>query len=159
MHLFFVLGIYIHRDRNRGILGLSQNNYIDTVLGRFGMKYCSLRDPPITKGDKFSLSQYPKNELEQKEMHKFPYGLTVRSLMYAQVCTHLDIAYIIGMLGTYLSNLGMDHWKATKWVMWYLQSEVLYNNRLSIRSYSVYPEVKKDKGRSFKRYISNRIEE
>ena len=41
--------------------------------------------------------------------------------MYAQVCTHPDIAYIIGMLGRYLSNLGMDHWKAAKRVMRYLQ--------------------------------------
>ena len=47
------------------------------------MKDCSLGDPPIAKGDKFSVSQYPKNELEQKEMQKFPYWLTVGSLMYA----------------------------------------------------------------------------
>ena len=107
------------------------------------MKDCSLGDPPIAKGDKFSLNQYSKNELEQKEMEKFPYGLIVGSLMYAQVCTHLDITYIVGMLGTYLSNPGMDHWKAAKWVMRYLQSEVLYNDRLSTRSDSSYPEVKK----------------
>ena len=31
--------------------------------------------------------------------------------MYAQVCMHLDITYIIGMLGRYLSNLGMDHYR------------------------------------------------
>ena len=41
--------------------------------------------------------------------------------MYAQVCTHLDITYIVGILGRYLSNPGMDHWKAVKRVMRYLQ--------------------------------------
>ena len=41
--------------------------------------------------------------------------------MYAQVCTRPDIAFIVGMLGRYLSNPGMDHWKAAKRVMWYLQ--------------------------------------
>ena len=41
--------------------------------------------------------------------------------MYAQVCTRLDVTYIVRMLGKYLSNLGMNHWKATKWVMRYLQ--------------------------------------
>ncbi|RVW38473.1 Retrovirus-related Pol polyprotein from transposon TNT 1-94 [Vitis vinifera] len=45
----------------------------------------------------------------------------VGSLMYAQVCTRPDIAYIVGMLGRYLSNPGMDHWKKTKRVMRYLQ--------------------------------------
>jgi len=41
--------------------------------------------------------------------------------MYAQVCTHLDIAYIVGILGRYLSNQGMDHWKTAKRVMKYLK--------------------------------------
>ena len=54
-------------------------------------------------------------------MERFPYASTVGSLMYAQVCTHPDIAYIVGMLGKYLSNPSMDHWKKTKWVMQYLQ--------------------------------------
>ena len=37
------------------------------------------------------------------------------------MCTRPDIAYIVGMLGRYLSNPGMDHWKAAKRVMRYLQ--------------------------------------
>ena len=37
------------------------------------MKDCAPGDAPIAKGDKFSLSQCPKNEFEQKEMQKFPY--------------------------------------------------------------------------------------
>ena len=41
--------------------------------------------------------------------------------MYAQVCTCPNIAYVAGMIGRYLSNLGMIHWKAVKRVMWYLQ--------------------------------------
>ena len=53
-------------------------------------------------------------------MKRTPYASVVGSLMDAQVCTRLDIAYIIGMLGKYLSNLGMDHWKAVKRNMSYL---------------------------------------
>ena len=139
----FVLGIQIHRDHNRGILGLSQKNNINKVLGRFGIKDCALGDKPITKGDKFNLSdQYPKNDLEQKDMQKFPYATTVGSFMYAQVYTHPDTAYIIRMVGRYLSNPGMDHWKATKRVMQYLQRTkdymVIYrrSNRLEIVGYS-----------------------
>lgn len=33
----FVLGIQIHRERSRGILGLSQKGYIEKVLKRYGM--------------------------------------------------------------------------------------------------------------------------
>uniref|UniRef100_A0A803MH36 Retrovirus-related Pol polyprotein from transposon TNT 1-94 n=1 Tax=Chenopodium quinoa TaxID=63459 RepID=A0A803MH36_CHEQI len=54
-------------------------------------------------------------------MKKIPYVSAVGSPMYARICTRPDIAYIVGMLGRYLSNPGLDHWKAVKRVMWYLQ--------------------------------------
>ncbi|WKA10747.1 hypothetical protein VitviT2T_028304 [Vitis vinifera] len=95
----FVLGIQIYRDRSRGILGLSQKAYIDKVLSRFGMSNYAPGDMLVAKGNKFSLHQCPKNELEKKDMERFPYALAIGSLMYAQVCTRPDIAYIIGMFG------------------------------------------------------------
>ena len=117
----FVLGIQILRDRSQGILRLSQKSYIEKVLNRFGMKDCSSGDTPVAKGDKFSLTQCPKNNLEIEEMQKIPYASVVGSLMYAQVCTRPDIAFIVGMLGRYMSNLGVYHWKAAKRVMRYLK--------------------------------------
>ena len=63
-------------------------------------------DIPVAKGDKFSHNQCPKNNHEVKEMQKIPYASAVGSLMYAQVCTRPDIAYIVGMLGRYLINPG-----------------------------------------------------
>ena len=117
----FVLGIQIHRDRSRGILRLSQKSYIERILERYGMKDCKPGDTPVAKGDKFSLAQCPKHQSEIKVMKQISYASVVGSLMYAQVCTRLDLAYIVGMLGRYLSNPGMDHWKAVKRVMRYLQ--------------------------------------
>jgi len=67
------------------------------------------RDTPVAKSDKFNLTKYPKNNLEVKEMQKILYASAVGSLMYAQVCTRPYIAFIVGMLGRYLSNPGMDH--------------------------------------------------
>ena len=116
----FVLGIQILRDRSQGILRLSQRIYIEKVLSRLSMNGCSLGDTPVANGDKFSLGQCPKNDLETKEMQKIPYASAVGILMYAQVCTRSNIAFIVGVLGRYLSNPGMDHWKAVKWVMRYL---------------------------------------
>ena len=54
-------------------------------------------------------------------MKNIPYASAVSSLMYAQVCTRPNIAYAVGVLGRYQSNLGMDHWRAAKKVMRYLQ--------------------------------------
>ena len=41
--------------------------------------------------------------------------------MYAQVYTRPDIAFAVGVLGRYQSNPGIDHWRAIKKVMRYLQ--------------------------------------
>ena len=47
-------------------------------------------------------------------MRTIPYSSLVGSLMYAQVCTRPDIAFVVGMLGRYLSNPRRQHWKAAK---------------------------------------------
>ena len=52
----YVIGIKIHRDRFQGILGLSQETYINKVLEIFWMKNCSLSVSPIVKGDRFNLN-------------------------------------------------------------------------------------------------------
>ena len=59
--------------------------------------------------------------LEQERMKNISYASTVSSLMYAQVCTRLDIGFIVRLLGQYQSNLGLEHWKVAKNVMRYLQ--------------------------------------
>ena len=48
----YVIDIKIHRERSRGILGLSQDTYINKVLERFQMKNCSPSLAPIVKGDR-----------------------------------------------------------------------------------------------------------
>jgi Reverse transcriptase (RNA-dependent DNA polymerase) len=58
----YVLGLKIHRDRNKGILELSQQAYIDKILKRYGMENYKPGNTPIAKGDKFSLDQFPKTE-------------------------------------------------------------------------------------------------
>ncbi|KAK8950691.1 F-box protein SKIP19 [Platanthera zijinensis] len=58
---------------------------------------------------------------EELEIQKLSYASVVGSLMYAQVCTFPDIAFIVGKLGRYLSNRELDHWKTAKQVMQYLK--------------------------------------
>ena len=55
-------------------------------------------------------------------MKAVPYSSVVGSLMYNQLCTRPDIAFVVGVLGRYLSNPDQSHWKATKKVLRYLQS-------------------------------------
>ena len=122
----YVIGIKIHRERSRGILGLSQETYINKVLERFNMKNCSSSVAPILKGDIFDLNQCLKNDFEREHMKNIPYASVVGSLMYAQVCTKPDIAFAVGVLGRYQSNPGIDHWRVAKKVMRYIQGTKHY---------------------------------
>uniref|UniRef100_A0A2N9GEG7 Retrovirus-related Pol polyprotein from transposon TNT 1-94 n=1 Tax=Fagus sylvatica TaxID=28930 RepID=A0A2N9GEG7_FAGSY len=64
-----------------------------------------------------------EEEVYMKQPEGFPSSdaFAVGSLMYAQVCTRPDIAFTVGMLGRYQSDPGLDHLRAAKKVMRYLQ--------------------------------------
>ena len=117
----YVLGIEIKRDRSRGLLGLSQQSYINKVLKRFDMSNCSSGEVPMSKGDKLNKKQCPKTNQEREEMKSRPYARLVGSLMYAQVCTRPDLAYAVGMLSRFQSDPGFEHWVAGKKVLRYLK--------------------------------------
>ena len=97
----YVLGIQILCDRSSGILRLSQHKYTERILKRFNMQSCSSSKAPIVKGDIFSKGQCPQNDIERDHIKVVPYSSVVISLMYAQVCTRLDIAFVVGVLGRY----------------------------------------------------------
>ncbi|CAH9090786.1 unnamed protein product [Cuscuta epithymum] len=156
----YVIGIEIHRDRVKGTLGLSQKAYIERILERFNMQQCSPSVAPVVKGDVFGSFQCPKTEVEKEQMKLIPYASVVGSLMYAQVCTRPDIAYVSGMLGRYQSNPGLDHWKAAKKVLRYLQGTKEYkltyqrSNNLEVVGYSDSDFAKcKDDRKSTSGYI------
>ncbi|XP_075102326.1 secreted RxLR effector protein 161-like [Nicotiana tabacum] len=117
----YVIGIEIFRTRSQGLLRLSQKGYIERILERFNMNNCSAGIVPIQKGDKFSLMQFPKNDVERKEMESIPYSSIVGSLMYAQTCPRSNISFAVGMLGRCQSNPRIDHWKVVKKLLRYLK--------------------------------------
>jgi hypothetical protein len=54
-------------------------------------------------------------------MKKVPYASAVCNLMYAIVCTRLDIAHVVGVVSRFLSNLGKKHCATVKWILRYLR--------------------------------------
>ena len=65
--------------------------------------------------------QLPKTEAEKAEMEDIPYASAVGSIMYAMVCTRPDIAHAVGVVSRYMSNPGIQHWEAVKWILRYLK--------------------------------------
>ena len=70
----------------------------------FNMQSCSFGKTPIVKGDRFTKGQCPRNDSKRDKMKAVPYSSVVGNLMYAQVCTRPDIAFVVGVLGRYLCN-------------------------------------------------------
>ena len=97
----FVLGIEIHRDRSKGVLGLSQKTYIEKILKKFNMHKCSPSRAPIVKGDRYGDFQCPRNQYEIDQMKTVSYASAVGSLQYAQVCTCPDLAFVTGLHGRF----------------------------------------------------------
>jgi hypothetical protein len=117
----YILGIKIHRDRSKGLIGLSQDTYIDKVLKRFNMEEVKKGFFPMSHGIHLSKTQCPSTTDERQRMSRIPYASAIRSIMYAMICTRLDISYAHSVTSRYQSDLGEGHGITVKNVFKYLR--------------------------------------
>ena len=70
-----------------------------------------------------ALSSYQRSEThtEIERMRGILYASAVGSLMYAMLCTRLDICFAAGLVSRYQSDPGEEHWIAVKHIFKYLQ--------------------------------------
>jgi hypothetical protein len=85
------------------------------------MHACNPTPAPIIKDDKYESFQSPTNQYEIDQMKSVPYALAVERLMYAQVCTRSDLAFVTGMFDRYQKNPVIDHWNRIKKALKYIQ--------------------------------------
>jgi hypothetical protein len=58
---------------------------------------------------------------EQERMRVIPYAPTIGSVMYAMICTRLDVSYALSATNMYQSNYGDTHWTIVKNILKYLR--------------------------------------
>ena len=63
---------------------------------------------PLPSHLKLTKEMCPKTQEEEDKMSKVPYASIVGSLMYAMVCTRLDIAHAVGVVSRYMSHPGIE---------------------------------------------------
>jgi hypothetical protein len=90
------------------------------------MQECKPVKVPIHVGVKLSVDQCPKTQEEEEDMSRVPYVSAVGILMYAMVCTRLDIAHAMGVLSRYMSKPGKEHWTIVKRVFRYFCGTASY---------------------------------
>lgn len=54
-------------------------------------------------------------------MKKIPYASAVGSLMFAMVCTRLDIAHAAGGVSRFLEIPNKKHWEEIVWIFMYVR--------------------------------------
>nr|CAN73722.1 hypothetical protein VITISV_041002 [Vitis vinifera] len=119
-----VLGMRIIRDKANGTLKLSQSEYVKKVLNRFNMNETKPVSTPLSSHFKLSKEQSQKTKEENDHMSKVPYASAIGSLMYAMVCTRLDITHVVGVVSRFMSRLGKQHWEVVKWILRYLKGSL-----------------------------------
>nr|GEX80342.1 zinc finger, CCHC-type [Tanacetum cinerariifolium] len=122
-----ILGIKIKRE-NKGIV-ITQSHYIERILKKFNREDCS---PVSTLMD-------PVEKLKPntgKHVDRLEYSRAIVCFMYAMTSTRLDIAYAVGKLSMFTSNLSRQHWHAITRVLKYLKGTMNYG-----LSYVRYPLV------------------
>jgi hypothetical protein len=92
-----ILGIEIHMDRKVGKLYLPQKKYIEKVLERFGMHNSKPMSTPLGAHFRLSAALVPQSKEEERFMPYVPYSSAVGSIMYAMVCTRLDISQAVSI--------------------------------------------------------------
>ena len=117
----YILGMKIYRDRSKRMVGLSQFMYIDIVLKQFRMK--NFKEDYLVIGHGITLSKRDCLTIsqERKYMSRILYASTVDFIMYAMICTRPDVAYSLGIVSRYQSNLEENHWKVVKIILRYLR--------------------------------------
>ncbi|GJZ71156.1 hypothetical protein Tco_0635007 [Tanacetum coccineum] len=120
-----ILGMEIVRDIKLRKLCLTQKQYLRKVLKRFRFdKQTKQVSTPLASQFKISVAMSPKDDADRAYMEKVPYANAVGSLMYAMICTRLDISHAVGMVSRYMHNPGKGHWQAVKWILRYIHNTV-----------------------------------
>jgi len=135
-----IFGMRITRDGKNHKLTLSQNEYIQKVLKRFNMHNAKPVSTPFSSHFKLNKEMCPKTQEDMDYMSKVPYASAVGSLMYAMVCTRLNIAHAVGVVSRYMNNPVKEHWMAVKWIFRYLkgtknQSLCFGGSKISLQGY------------------------
>ena len=112
-----ILGMEIMRDRLAGRLSLSQKGYIEKVLRRFNMQIAKPVTTPLAAHFRLSSALCPHSDAKDDCMSRVPYSSAVGSFMYAMVCSHPYLAYVVSVVSKYMEKPDKEHWKVVQWIM------------------------------------------
>jgi hypothetical protein len=100
------LGSLVVRNRLENSLTISQSDYVNEILERFGMEDAKGKQTPMEVG-----CDLRKRQETEAKTNK-PYRELMGALMYLAICTRPDISQALGVLSRHLENPTDAHWNA-----------------------------------------------
>lgn len=112
------LGLAIEHDKEKGVLQISQKQYLLSQLIRFGMGECKAAHTPMEAGLKLEKCSDPSKYTTH------PYRELVGCLMYVTVTSRPDISAAVNYFSGFQSCATDEHWCALKRVLRYIRGTV-----------------------------------
>ena len=134
--LKWFLGMLITRDPKTGAIHISQAQYTEQLLKRFGFWDSKAQATPADPAKPLTNlpAKYEPTPAEAAEISKFPYREVIGSLLYAACVTRADISAVVGFLARAMSAPRLVHVQAAKRCMRYLRGTI--NHGLTYRKTS-----------------------
>ncbi|KAG7554626.1 GAG-pre-integrase domain [Arabidopsis suecica] len=119
-----ILGMEISRDRVKGTLTLSQEDYLSKVLEVYNMEQCKSVVTPLGAHLKMHAATEQQLLNDEEYMKSVPYSNAVGSIMYSMIGTRPDLAYSVGIISRFMSKPIKEHWLGVKWVLRYIKGSL-----------------------------------
>lgn len=113
------VGMQIERNREKGMLQISQPCYIDKILAKFNMTEANPLSVPAEPG--LYLNKHDTDGNKRVKNERFPYREAVGSLLFAARVCRVDIEYAVNYASQFLDSFGQEHWQAVKRILRYLK--------------------------------------
>ena len=121
------IGMEVERDRNKKTIKLTQKQYLNNVLQKYGM----INSKPVSSPIEFN-TKLEHNATNKECKADIPYQSAIGSLLYLAVCSRPDISFAVTYLSQFNNSYGTEHWTAVKRIMRYLNGTkdkgLLYTN-------------------------------
>ena len=117
--LLWIVKLKVARDRDKRKLTISQPQYINDMLFKFGLDKAHTKATPTQSGVTLSKTMCPTTEEEKLTASKIPYQSAVGTLLYCRL-TRPDIVQALSKVAKFMNCHGEKHWQAVKRIMKYL---------------------------------------
>lgn len=111
------LGMHLQHDKEKGIITLSQTQYLKNVLRKFGMETCKPVSTPIEKGLQLIAGDGNGDS-------KIPYRELIGCLTYATLTTRPDLCAATNYFSRFQSGYTHEHFTHAKRILRYIYGTI-----------------------------------